>query len=368
MTEQAQAQERGIGPAEHSPASREAIWSAPAVVRRLLADGPAMVEPAAAALAKAERVCLVGTGSSYHAACFAEAMLRAVGTEAWAITAFEFAHYPRPLRPTDGVVIYSHRGAKRYLLEAAEDAIAAGSRPILVTGQGGDVPADLAAEVLRTVPQEVSSMHTVSLFGALTLSALMAVRVGEIDGFTSLAMPLRDALPRLPDALDDMLDRNAFVRLIAESTEAHRGRYFFAGAGPNRATAPESALKAREAAYVTAEGLEIESLLHGPLIALQPHDLVTVIAPPGPALARAGDLMRAAAAIGCSTWLQGGPLDLPTTYADHLPNLPEPLTPFPALTLGQLLAYHLAGTRGTNADSFHLGDPRYQHALDTITL
>ncbi len=353
---------------EHSPATRAAIWGTPEAMRRLLHEGWEAAGTAAAALATEVRVFLVGTGSSYHAACFAESLLRAVGVDAWAVSAFEFTRYPRPPHVSDGIVVFSHRGTKRYSLDAVELAIANGERPLLITGQGAELPAGLNALVLETVPQETSSMHTVGLLGAVTVSAQIAIALGERTGMVAVAHALRAGLERVPDALDAMLERSGAVRVLATEVEARHARYFFAGQGPNRATAPETALKVVESSYAMAVGMELEQLIHGPLVAVEPTDLVTVIAPPGPSLERATDLLRACEQIGCATWLLGGPSETRPTYHDPLPDLPEPLTPFPALLLGQLLAYHLAGLRGTNADSFRLEHAPYEQAIKALTL
>ena len=67
---------------------------------------------------------------------------------------------------------------------------------------------------------------------------------------------------------------------------AHERRLFYIGAGPNAVTGPEGALKAKEAAYVTAEGFELEQAIHGPQVSFETQDVLILISVRGPAQAR----------------------------------------------------------------------------------
>src|SRR5207245_1902152 len=67
----------------------------------------------------------------------------------------------------------------------------------------------------------------------------------------------------------------------------------------------EGALKLREASYLSAEGHELESILHGPLISLTAEDSVVMVAQPGPALERTTELAAALREIGAATMAVG---------------------------------------------------------------
>ena len=56
--------------------------------------------------------------------------------------------------------------------------------------------------------------------------------------------------------MEDILAREDEIRSVAREAVANSRRIYFVGAGPNALTAPEGALKAKEAAYVTAEGFD----------------------------------------------------------------------------------------------------------------
>src|ERR1700736_1626474 len=89
------------------------IESQPALVERLLADKHPVAD-AAARLRGANRVFLVGTGTSFHGAQVGEHLFRSAGIEARALPAFEFAQYGPSLEPNDALIVISHRGVKQF--------------------------------------------------------------------------------------------------------------------------------------------------------------------------------------------------------------------------------------------------------------
>src|SRR5258708_21470455 len=98
--------------------------------------------------------------------------------------------------------------------------------------------------------------------------------------------------------MEDILSREDQVRQIAQEAVAHSRRLYFIGAGPNAVTAPEGALKAKEAAYVTAEGFELEQAIHGPQVAFESEDLLIPISVRWAAQSRLADLLLRLREIG----------------------------------------------------------------------
>jgi glucosamine--fructose-6-phosphate aminotransferase (isomerizing) len=333
-----------------------AIHAQPNEARRLLRDGREGARRAADLL-RGRRVRLVGIGTSFHAAEVGAWLLRAAGVEATALHSFEVGAYGVGLDPACGYILISHRGSKRYAALAGERIAAIGAPCVALTAQGAPAPA--GALHLETVPGEQSSTHTVSYCGALVLLALIAAELGATEVSASL--------PVVPETMDAALAGEARVRVLANELPA-TGRIAFIGAGPNAVTAPEAALKLKEAAYVTAEGMAVEQYLHGPLVALGAGDTLVAVRVPGPGLPRIDETAAVARAIGvrvvnAGVDPEGGPLTVP-----GIERLPEPLTPIAAVVPLQLLALYVAGGRGTNPDSFRADDPLYQEAFARVTL
>src|SRR5258708_33039960 len=232
--------------------------------------------------------------------------------------------------------------------------------------QGADI-------LIETVEQDSSSAHSVSYIGALVRLSQIAARLAALMGHTGQAEQLEIGLAQLPALMEDILSREDEVRQIAQEAIANSRRLYFIGAGPHAVTAPEVSLNAKEAAYVTAEGFELEQAIHGPQVAFEADDLLIPISVKGPAQARMADLLLATSEIGSHAWLIG---EAPTAETAKLfsrqgwtrfaicegVDLPEELTPLLAVLPLQLLADFLASARGTNADSFRKDYAAYERA------
>jgi glucosamine--fructose-6-phosphate aminotransferase (isomerizing) len=322
----------------------DAIYAQPGVLRLVTRGQGEVLETAAVRLAAAPHVWLAGLGSSWHAALVGELLLARIGRlgrRARAVQSVDLVEYwPDP----DGaaVVAVTHRGHRH-----ADAALtrAAGGVTVAIIGKGADAPAG-AAHVLRTVELEASACHTVSYTSALAMLAVLAATVG------------RDAdaahqVDALPDLVATLLGQEAWEELAARF--GGRRRYWCVGGGPNTATAYEAALKLNEAAWIPAAGLTCEQFLHGAWAALEPDDVVLLIAPPGPSHARGADVARVAAAIGAPVvaLVAEDDREIAALAAETiaLPPVPELLSPIVAVVPLQLLAYHLAVKAGANPDT-----------------
>ena len=346
------------------------IHTQPQAIRTLLDDWDSP-KRAAEALAQTRRIFLSGIGTSYHAACVGEYLLRMVGIDAWAVRSFEFVHYPRPLRPDDGVIVVSHRGSKLHGNLAVQRAVEAGVLTIGITGKNTKMQGP--SLILETVEQDPSSTHSISYVTAMTRMAQIAACLAKQSGQGEAAQRLEQGLATLPTLMEDILSHENEVRAIAQEAVAQQRRLYFVGAGPNAVTGPEGALKAKEASYVTAEGFELEQAIHGPQVAFETADVLIPISVPGPAQARMADFLLALSEIGSRVWLIG---DAPSAEVaalfpregwshfslGDLSNVPEELTPLLAVLPVQLLADFLAAARGTNADSFRADHEAYKKA------
>ncbi len=353
-----------------------AIHAQPQAVRELLTDwnGPTQ---AAQQLNQRRRILLVGIGTSYHAALVGEYLLRLVGVDAWALRSYEFVTYPRPLHVDEAVIVISHRGSKTHGTGAVQRAKQAEVFTLGITGKNSKMhDVDI---LLETVEQEISSAHSISYIGTLTRLAQIAARLAELRGQTQLAHKIEQGLAELPTHMEQILQGEDTIRQVAQDAVAHQRRVIIVGAGPNAATAPEGALKAKEAAYVTAEGLELEQAIHGPLVGFEPNDLIIPVCVAGPSQPRIGDFLLGLHEIGTRVFLLGEPPTKETaalfssgTWTQlgltHDSAVIEELTPLLTVIPLQLLAEFLAAARGTNADSFRADQEAYKRAVSKYKL
>ena len=308
---------------------RETMSGQAAALARLL-DDDAAVGPVAERL-RGRRVLTIGTGTSWHAANQAAALLRGTGLDADAAQSADVVLGGEGTGRAEAVIAFTHTGPrKRFTAQAIADARGRGVDVIQISGEGID-DADLI-----TVAQERSAAYTASHLGALLRTAQLAAALGA-------DLP---AIGDVPDAVERMFStpRDPVpppARLIE-----------FTGGGINAWTAAEGALKIREAAYVASEGLGVEQFLHGPMVALRDRDHLVCLDGGGGWSERLEQIADAAERTGT-----------PVTRVSAT-ELGEPLSIFPLTVAVQRIALESAEALGINPDTFGLDIPGRKIWLD----
>jgi glutamine---fructose-6-phosphate transaminase (isomerizing) len=249
------------------------------------------LDAAATKLAGAERVWLIGTGTSEHAALLGAAMLTSAGLDARAVSGQGFAIAPPRLGPADAVIVISHTATTTFARRAREEALAAGARVVSITGEGKGWP-----EAIEAAPPERSETYTASYLAAL----LVLARLADFDASSLATLP---ALVEAAAAEPTLIERPP-PRLTV-----------LFGAGPAAVTAREGALKLREASRVLAEGFESEYLLHGSAVPLTEDDHLIALDPDADPTGLTAEVARAAEHEGIAVTRLAPPPDLPPLLA-----------------------------------------------------
>jgi glucosamine--fructose-6-phosphate aminotransferase (isomerizing) len=344
----------------------DAIYAQPGALRLVTRGQEATFAAAAERLRAMERVLLSGIGTSWHATLVGELLFAHVGRLGHRVRAFhsfEFKNsWPEP-DPRTGVVVVSHRGTKRFSLEALAKAKAGGGVAVVITGKGSGEGLAIADYTLRTVDQEASAAHTISYTCAMMLLAALAAEMGGADD-------VRHELEGIPDHLALLLGQEAWDDLAARF--ATRRCYYFIGGGPNTATALEAALKMNEASYAKTVGMNCEQFLHGPWAALEADDVVFVIAPPGPSYERCLAVARAAREVGAPVvaLVREDDKEIAALAAETIaiPPVNELLSPLLTVVPLQLFTYHTALQRGANPDTMRADQPAHGRARASLAL
>ena len=344
----------------HPYKMHDMMQAQPAAIAEMLDREQPRIAEIAARLGRCRRIWIVGIGTSWHAAMIAERMLSS-GPEASGCNSLEFTTSPPRIEAGDACIVISHRGTKRASYEALDFANERGLYTVAITSTEPGERILAADDAIRTCPQEQSAAYTISYTTALAAVAQIAA---EMSGGP-------DAVEALPELVAEALELEARAAAVAER-EAERGRYVFAGAGTAQFNAAEAALKIRETSRASAEGWQIEHLLHGPFQGLDPDALFTVVDEGGEQRDRDLDLLRAAAALDGSTLVITN--GRPERYADlgadviALPEAPRLLAPIVGVVPLQLFAYHLALARGAHPDLFQQDVPEQAAAYARFNL
>lgn len=354
-------------------AMTEMIAAEPALgerlIRRLSSDPPLarMAEAIRAAAAEHRPILTTGCGTSEHAAMVAAALLTDAldGATVWPIQALELARRP----PRGGLLIaVSHEGGTWATSLALEAGRRAGCTTALITVSDRSPGASLADLVLITEEQDQSWCHTVGYLSPLIVAAALAA---DLRG-----VPLDPVVVR---ALLQISDHEPGAEAAATAL-AGCSRLLIVGSGVDYPVARELALKVEEGARLPASALQLETIRHGHLAAVDEHTGLVLILTDAEGwgetlLERSRAVLRSAAALGMPAAALlasdlGDDVPLALTPAGRLSvplagGLPRTIGAAIATAVPlQLLAERLARARGKNPDGIGREDSRQAAAAD----
>ncbi|EGG23010.1 glutamine-fructose-6-phosphate transaminase [Cavenderia fasciculata] len=328
----------------------------------------------------ATRVIFVGIGTSYHCALNAKYFFEQVAqldrskVSIDAIDSFDFTQRTPYLDATTAVIIFSHRGIKKFSFDSYMKSKQAGSLTVLFTSIESPVVDGLT--VVRTSHGEQSSAftvsHTTSSFGALCL----ANEVAKVLGNNVSA--LESELAAFSNTVKSILSNQDSHKLWA-SRFKNVPWLPFTGYSGNVSNAHEVALKIKEACWKLAEGSQVEQFIHGPFVACGNNTVLTTLISTDDKLdvgrQRSICLLRAvklvggqAAAIIQDSENQESIKEVETAVGQDgvvikVPKSSEPINVLTSLLSLQLITYHISLEVGTNPDVFRKDQPEHSSAF-----
>lgn len=349
----------------------DGIAAAPDIVRGCLSGE---VAEAAARVGReiksrgTKRVYLLGCGTSYFAGlAIAAALAELAGSDADAYNGFEFGRYKvDSIDPNSVVIAVSHTGGTRVDVEAIEGAKRKNAMTVCLTDVA-DSPLAQASDFL--VPGvgglDPAIPKTRSYLASMVKGYLIAANTARDQGAVQKAL---SELNMLPDLLSSIEPMSPALKCLAERYVG-LDRVMVVGGGPNAQTAMEIALKFREAALMSAEGLEIEESIHGPEVMLDERTLLITLSTPGSSYEKIRDLCRAALVIGSpvlNVTTATYDMDEITTVELKAQGIRENFTP-PLLAYPmQVLVYWMSLARGINPDVKRTNVPKYRQAIEIV--
>ena len=326
------------------PAAATLMWreaeEAAAAVARQFERNAAVVATLADALRREPPrfVVTCARGSSDHAATYAKYLFE---TQLGIVTASASPSvgsvYAVPQRLEGALFLaISQSGRSPDLLRNTEAARAAGARVLALVNDEDSPLARLADAVL---PLHAGPERSV----AATKSYLCSLAaVAQLAAFWKSGDDLRDALPRLPDALRAAwsADWSALSDGLADSHNL-----FVLGRGLGLAVAQEAALKFKETCGLHAEAYSSAEVKHGPMALVGPGFPVLCFAQPDETEAGILALVQEFRARGARVWLAARLGDLALAQAPH-----PALSPLLAIQSFYRAVEMLARRRGFNPD------------------
>lgn len=352
-----------IGKGEHRHFMYKEICEQPQVIGDTLktminpATGAVTLPPMPFSLKGVDQVTIIACGTSYYAGMVAKYWIERIARVPVEVDIASEFRYREPVMRKGGLSLFiSQSGetadtlaALRYcrtqgqhilaLVNVAESSIARESDAILLTAAGPEIG------VAST------KAFTTQLTMLACFSLALAHAKGAIDGMEMAR--LSGALMEVPARIAEVLGHDERLKAIAEDIADSRD-VLYLGRGGSYPIALEGALKLKEISYIHAEGYAAGEMKHGPIALIDESVPVIVIAPSDglydktasnvqEVVARGGRVIFLSDAAGVAR-LGVAAVTMALPQADPF------VTPILYAVPVQLLAYHVAVTKGTDVD------------------
>tara|TARA_B110000093_G_scaffold35909_1_gene37409 strand:+ start:179 stop:2002 length:1824 start_codon:yes stop_codon:yes gene_type:complete len=309
-------------------------------------------------LANIECLTMVACGTAFYAALTAKYWFEKIARVRVEVdVASEFRYREPPVSKGTIALFVSQSGetadtlaALRYMSSQQAKIISVVNVPESSIARESDLVLPLHAGV------EIGVASTKAFTAQLTVLALLAIKTAKAKAVITedqYRQYLKD-LNQIPELITHALTAEAKIRRIATELASSQD-VIFLGRGAMYPLAMEGALKLKEISYIHAEGYPSGELKHGPIALIDKEVPVVVIAPMDPlfdksvsnmqeVMARSGKILLLSCRKGLAKAAKG------TWATVEMPETPEFIAPIIYAVPAQLLAYHTALAKGTDAD------------------
>ncbi len=306
---------------------------------------------------KAERIIIIGCGTSWHAALIGEYMLEEYAQIPVEVEyASEFRYRKPVLGENDVVILISQSGETADTLAALELAKSKGATVLGICNVVGSTLArETDAGVYTHAGIEIGVASTKAFTAQVTVLTMFALKMAKarkkID--TEEYQMLVKELSEIPEKGRLILENNENIKTIAEKyKDAINALYL--GRGYLFPVALEGALKLKEISYIHAEGYAAGEMKHGPIALVDDNLPVVVVAPKDDYYEKiVSNIQEVKARKGnVIAIVTEGDVVLKEMANDiiEIPDSHPAVAPLLSVIPLQMLAYHIALMRGCNVD------------------
>lgn len=308
-------------------------------------------------LIKAERIIIIGCGTSWHAGLVAEYFFEEFcRTPVEVEYASEFRYRNPVIHEGDVVIAISQSGETADTLAAIELAKSKGAVIFGVCNVVGSSLSRLSHEGAYThAGPEIGVASTKAFTAQLTVLCLMGLMVAHEKGAIKEKKywELMVELESIPAKVEKALKLDGQIRELAEIYRNSRN-FLYLGRGYNFPVALEGALKLKEISYIHAEGYPAAEMKHGPIALIDAEMPVVFIATNDSSYDKIiSNIQEVKARKGSVIAIVTEGDTLIPAMADHVievPSVNEVFMPIVSVIPLQLLSYHIAVLRGCSVD------------------
>lgn len=308
-------------------------------------------------VAAAERIVIIGCGTSWHAALIAEYLLEEYAQIPVEVEyASEFRYRKPVLGKKDVVLLISQSGETADTMAALKLAKEKGALVLGICNVvGSSLSRETEAGVYTHAGVEIGVASTKAFTAQVTVLTLFALKLAKTKGTISPEEYnlLVKELAEIPAKGRAILQNSAQIQQIAEKYQDAINALYL-GRGYLFPVALEGALKLKEISYIHAEGYAAGEMKHGPIALVDSNLPVVVLAPQDAWYEKiVSNIQEVKARKGnIIVIVSEGDTGLKEMANDiiEIPKSHPALIPLLAVIPLQLLAYHIAVLRGCNVD------------------
>ena len=308
-------------------------------------------------LENANRIIIIGCGTSWHAAMVGEYLFEEFAKISVEVEyASEFRYRNSVIHKDDIVIAISQSGETADTLAAIKKAREAGALVLGICNVvGSSIPRETSGGVYTHAGPEIGVASTKAFTAQVTVLTMIAMLLGKNRKFLS-DPKYRDfirELKKVPEKIEEILLQNDLFQKIA-SLYKDVNNFLYLGRGYSFPVALEGALKLKEISYIHAEGYPAAEMKHGPIALIDNKMPVVVIAPQDDSYDKiVSNIQEVKARGGIVIAVVTRGDQTISNMADHVFEVPSTnlaLTPLLTVIPLQLLSYHMAVLRGCNVD------------------
>lgn len=302
------------------------------------------------------RIIMTACGTSWHAGLVGEYQIEALARLPVEVEyASELRYSNPPLDNNTLVIAITQSGETADTLAALREVQRKGC-PVLgiCNVVGSTIPQETDGGFYLRAGPEIGVASTKAFTSQCTLLAMLALYFGRLRHLSfSAGKQIIAELQELPDKVRQALKTSDRAREIAQKY-ASCNNFLYLGRQFNFPTALEGALKLKEISYIHAEGYPAAEMKHGPIALVDENTPSVFLMPHGQVYDKVMSNLQEIKA-------RGGPVIAVVCEGDaeaaeiaddviEVPAVEEYLQPIVTVIPLQLLAYHIAVTRGCDVD------------------
>jgi glutamine---fructose-6-phosphate transaminase (isomerizing) len=308
-----------------------------------------------------EKVTIIACGTSWHAALVGKYLIEALGQVPVEVDYGSEYRYRNPIiSGNELAVVITQSGETADTLAALREAKRKGARSIAICNVVGSMATREADGTIYThAGPEIGVASTKAFTSQLVALQLLALHMAQVRGTVppaEIRQHIEDLL-HIPQIIEQAIKASAPIEKVAERFH-NRTDFLFLGRGINYPIALEGALKLKEISYIHAEGYPAGEMKHGPIALIDDRMPVVAIAPDDHVFEKMVGNVQEAKARGASVIAitttgderMAAVLDSATHVVVPMPRTTPLLTPIVMTIPLQLLAYHIAVSRGCDVD------------------